>query len=58
MPKCMNKTVSLTIKCIETLEELCKESNKGGSMLFRAFIKYFKVNPKEFQKIKNGDYDS
>ena len=58
MPKSMNKTVSLTIKCIEVLEELIKESNLDGSKLFRAFIRYFKLNPKEFQKIKNGDYNS
>lgn len=51
MPKSMNKTLSLTVKSIEDLDELCKESNLDSSKLFRAFISYFKANPIKFKEI-------
>lgn len=57
MPKAINKTLSLTAKHIDILEELCKESNSDSSKLFRAFISYFKANPNEFQKIIDGNYE-
>jgi len=54
MPNTINKTISLTIKSNDNLEELTNKSHFGYSVLFRAFIKYFKDNPKEFENI--GDY--
>jgi len=49
-----NKTYSLTSEHITDFEELSNKSHFGYSKLIKAFIKYFKANPKEFEKI--GDY--
>lgn len=48
------KTYSLTAEHVKDFKELSKKSHFGYSKLIKAFIKYFKANPKEFEKI--GDY--
>ena len=57
MPTAINKNLSLTAKHIDILKEQCEESNFNSSKLIRAFINYFKANPNEFKKIKDGDYE-